>query len=99
MSSLCAVEQKRLHKDVHATLDYIFDWSDWLGADNDTISNHLFTVSSLDLEIKSSAHDDTTATVWLAGGEFYTEYKVVCHIETMAGRREDRTLHLVCTNR
>ena len=88
------------HKDTDATLDYIWDWSDWLGDDNDTIGSHIFTSSApAELEIETSEATATTATVWLSGGLPYVTYLVTCSIHTMGGRDEDRTARIFCINR
>jgi hypothetical protein len=88
------------HKDTDATLDYIWDWSDWLGDDNDILATSVFISSAPTiLEIEMEAFNDTTATVWLSGGEPYTEYLVTNRVHTMGGRTEDRTARIFCISR
>lgn len=99
-STACATELKTFYKDPDATLDYIWDWSDWLGDDGDTLSSHIFTSSHpLELTVEISEHSPQTATVWLKGGLSYSSYKVTCHVQTFGGRTEDRTAQFICTNR
>lgn len=97
--TVCAGELKIFHKDSNATLDYIWDWTDWLGDDQDTLMNHSFTTSSPELTIELSEQTEQTATVWLKGGIPYTNYFVTCHVHTMGGRDEDRTAHFLIVSR
>jgi hypothetical protein len=76
-------------KDPDSVLDYQFDWSSWLGAD--TIASVTFSVDG-GLTEDSSINDDTSATIWLSGGESGRSYKVVCSITTSGGRKCDRTM-------
>ncbi len=75
--------------DPDAVLDYLFDWSDWLGAD--TIASHTVTAGT-GLTVDSSTATTTAVTVWLSGGSVGASYAVTCHIVTAAGREEDRTM-------
>jgi hypothetical protein len=79
-------------KDPDAVLDYGFDWTaqGWLPT-GDTITASAWTVPSGLTEV-TSVHDDTTTTVWLAGGVEGVTYPVVNHITTSGGRQDDRTL-------
>ncbi len=75
--------------DPDAVLDYLFDWSDWLGAD--TIASHTVTAGT-GLTVDSSTATTTAVTVWLSGGSVGASYAVACHIVTAAGREDDRTV-------
>ena len=75
--------------DPDAVLDYLFDWSDWLGAD--TIASHTVTAAT-GLTVNSTEATTTAVTVWLSGGTEGVTYTVTCHIVTAAGREEDRTM-------
>lgn len=92
-------------KDPDAVLDYLWNWADYLGTD--TIAAADFAVydtagqllddseSGYDgVAVDSSSAADTTATVWLSGGEVGTKYVVTCHITSAGGREDDRSLHL-----
>lgn len=83
-------------KDPDAVLDYEFDWSDWLGAD--TIATHTVTAAT-GLTVDTSEATSTAVTVWLSGGSVGTSYAVTCHIETAAGREDDRTVTLAVQER
>lgn len=83
-------------KDPGARLDYTVDWEDWL--DSDTIASVTWTVPT-GLTKESQSNTTTAATVWLSGGTAGTDYAVVCHIVTVAGRLDDRTLTIRCDQR
>lgn len=84
-------------KDPNATLDYTFDWSDWLPS-ADTISSVAWQVSP-GLTTASVSNTTTTATIWLSGGTEGEKYSVRCRITTAAGRIEDATEVLRCVNK
>lgn len=75
-------------KDPSAVLDYVWDWSAWLGAD--TISTHTVTAAT-GLTVTSATHTNTAVTVWLSGGSAGTNYRVTCRIVTVGGRTDERT--------
>lgn len=87
-------------KDPEATLDYLWDWTSWLGAD-DTITGHVVTVdpapalvpTAADLTVDSSTVDvdSKKVTVWLTGGTPGVRYGVTVSILTAGGRADDRT--------
>jgi RNA-binding protein YlmH len=99
MAATCTTATQTFYKDTNAKLDYIFDWSDWLGEDNDTIATHFVFPSSPALIVDTTEATDTTVTAWISGGAPYTTYTVTCRIHTMGGRDEDRSLQLICMNR
>lgn len=87
-------------KDPNATLDWIFDWNDWL-AEFETITDAEFFLDpgiSID-PVKGSGHTTKTATVWITGGTESQVYNVTCRITSSEGRIDDRSFTLRCTNR
>ena len=84
---------KKFIKDPNATLDYTFDWEDFLEDQSDTISSATFIVPT-GLTKTNESTTDTTATVWLSGGTVGTKYSVVCRITTVGGRIDDRTIEI-----
>ena len=82
--------------DPDAVLDYLFDWSDWLGAD--TIASHTVTAAA-GLTVDSTEATTTTVTAWLSGGTDGASYAVTCHIVTAAGREDDRTVTITVQER
>jgi len=83
-----------LHKDPDDVLDYLWDWTEWLANENDTISSSTFTVET-GLTKNSSTNTTTTATVWLSGGTAGQEYDVTNRIVTTGGRTKDETRRVV----
>lgn len=84
-------------KDPNATLDYGFDWSEWL-ATGDTISSSDWTVPAGLTEV-SASNTTTTATVFLSGGTAGSSYDVVNRITTANGRTDDRTITIRVVSR
>lgn len=79
-------------KDPDAELDYQVDWSRWLPA-GDTIATSAWLVPEGITHLQAKdARTDTTATLWLAGGEAGEEYLVTNRVTTTGGRRNDSTI-------
>jgi len=86
----------RSTKDPASTLDYVFDWSEWLAGDIISTSGW---VAPPDLTVENGAgKTDTTTTVWLSGGIAGKRYEVVNQITTAGGRVSERTLSLPCAD-
>ena len=85
---------KRFTKDPDSVLDYVMDWSDWLGA-TDTISVSTWAADA-GITIDSNTNSTTTATVWLSGGTVRRKYIVTNSIETNEGRSVDRSILVRC---
>jgi hypothetical protein len=79
----------RFNKDPDARLDYMVDWTSWLG--EDTIANSEWVVPD-GITYEADTFTSTTATVWLSGGSLGSSYDVVNRITTVAGRIDDRTI-------
>ena len=79
-------------KDPDALLDYQIDWSSWLGTD--TISASTWEAFDTDITIneKVSSFEDTNTIVWVSDGEVGSRYTLTNHIETAAGRKNDRSI-------
>ncbi|MFH8596656.1 phage fiber-tail adaptor protein [Streptomyces rimosus] len=81
-----------------ATLDWRWDWTDWL-ADGETITAPTMTVSA-GLVHTSDSHSPTSATAWLSCGTPGTPYLVANPIVTSAaGRTDERSVTIRVTNR
>lgn len=87
---------KSFIKDADSTLDYVFDWSEWLGTN--TISSYEVIVPE-GLTKESDSQADGKVTVWLSGGACGERYTVTCRITTSAGRIEDRSMVLQIMDR
>lgn len=83
-------------KDPNAVLDYVWDWSAWLG--EDTADSFEWIVPD-GITKDSDTSDDTTATIWLSGGTAGTAYRVTNRITTAGGRTDDRTHTIVVRER
>ena len=97
-------------KDPNATLDYLFNWGDWL-VPGDTIVSKVVTADA-GLTVSSSAivagtdRDGVSVPsgavlVWITGGTLGAEYKVVCNVTTASAppRIDDRTMTFVIQQR
>lgn len=80
----------RFYKDPNAVLDYVVDWSAWLG-DSDAIATSDWIVPE-GLTEDSATNTTTTTTIWLSGGTAGAVYTVVNRITTDDGRTEDRSI-------
>lgn len=80
-------------KDPDANLDYAFDWNDWL-VSGDSISS--FEVTATGVTVANPIHSAGKIIFWLTGGTDGTSYSVKCHIHTVQGRVDDRTMTIKC---
>lgn len=85
-------------KDPNATLDYGWDWSQWLTEVEDTISDSVWIVPA-GLTLESDSHTTTHTTVWLSGGTAGQSYAITNRITTSGGRTDDRSFTLRCMER
>jgi len=81
-------------KDPNEVLDYVVDWTSWLGG-ADTIATSAFTVPT-GLTLTSSSNTSTTATVWLSDGIATQSYTVTNQVVTAGGRTVERSFQVVC---
>lgn len=77
-------------KDPDATLDWVWDWNEWLD-EGETISTSTF-FATVGLVITQSSNTTKTATVWLSGGTAGQVYQVTNRITTSSGRTDDRSI-------
>lgn len=78
-------------KDPASVLDYGENWAAWL--DGDVIVAATWDIGEGLTKI-TETHDDTTATVWLSGGPAGETVMATCHIQTQAGREDERSFRL-----
>ncbi|GAB4577224.1 MAG: hypothetical protein Tsb008_22910 [Rhodothalassiaceae bacterium] len=81
-------------KDPDARLDYSVDWTAQLEAD-DRIASDLWDILPTEpggLVIESSAESGAIRTVFVSGGLRGRVYRLRNRIETVAGRRDDRSI-------
>lgn len=84
-------------KDPQATLDYSFDWTDWLGT-GETISSTSWTVPA-GLTKVSEVATSYISTCRISGGVLGTSYTVTCQITTNLGEIDQRSLQLTIQDR
>lgn len=84
-------------KDPHANLDYGFDWSDYLVAD-EILSASVWTVPSGLVE-GTKQLGNTSTKIWISGGTAGTAYTVANKITTSEGRIDERSFTIVVENR
>lgn len=80
-----------------AKLDYGFDWSLWL-ASGETVATSVWTVDAA-LTQSSPSNTGTVTSVFVEGGVSGTSYKLINNITTSVGRKDSRTIKLLCKNR
>lgn len=85
-------------KDPQATLDYKFDWTDYLTPLPDTILSVVWILSA-GLTKVSEAVSPMAATIFVSGGVVNQTETITCRITTINGRVDDRTATLRITNR
>lgn len=85
----------RLH-DPEATLDYVFDWSEWLAANGaDTIDTATVeAVPSNGAQVSAPEIDGGRVVVWVStpGAELGSTVRLRCFIDTAAGRSRPHTI-------
>lgn len=79
-------------KDPAATLDYQFNWAEWLAGD--TITASTWTADD-GLTVEDDDFTNVLTTVWLSGGTAGLAYAVTNRIVTAGGRTDERTLSIV----
>jgi len=89
-----------IYKDPDATLDYSWDWSQWLTEAADTYLSHTIIITGNGgVTMNSSREASGVVTAILTGGVPHKNSKVTCRLTTVGGRIEDRTMVLKVTNR
>jgi len=87
---------KTFVKDPQAKLDYLVDWTQYLGVD--TISSSSFSVGAKLTKV-SEGNDASMATVWLSGGAVGDVELVTNTITTTLGRTDERSFFVSVQNR
>lgn len=81
----------RTKKDKDSTLDYPFDWAEFL-TDGDQIASFDFATTG-GLVVASSTQVGPIVTAFVSGGTVGTKTgKLICTIETVQGRIDDKEL-------
>jgi hypothetical protein len=77
-------------KDPDATLDWHFDWFNWLQT-SETITTSTYTVSP-GLTIASTSNTTTNTTAWISGGQTSHVYTLTNRVVTNQGRTDERSI-------
>lgn len=80
-------------KDPNATLDYGFDWSQWLDY-GETITDFIITNGSGITNVYDMSTSSGSVIVWLSGGTVGIRYPVACKITTSGSRIDERTIKI-----
>ncbi len=83
------MSKKLFTKDPSDVLDYVWDWTDFLGS-TDTIQSFSFELPTELTEV-TSGEVDGKVTLWVSGGTLDETYPVSCTIVTAEGRTKKRT--------
>ncbi len=83
-------------KDPASDLDYICDWSEWLGSD--TIDTSTWDVPA-ELTDGGNSHNGKVTTIWLSDGESGETYILTNKIITTGLRTAERDIKLKVKNR
>lgn len=85
-------------KDPDATLDYQFDWTEYLTPISDSILSVVWTLSA-GLTQVSQTFNATKAAIFVSGGVIDDTETIACKITTSGGRIDERTISLSIVNR
>ena len=93
-----------IRKDPGSTLDYIIQWSDWLGADtigsvsyaitSEAETSPTLTTSTAITGLAATSTSGTTSTIVLTAGTEGVVYTVTCTMTTSGGRIVKRSFRV-----
>lgn len=83
--------------DPDAVLDFVFDFSAWLGP-SETITSQTVTADT-GVTVGAVTQSAGVVTVWLSGGVLGSTVRVTCHIVTDQGREDDRSFRVNVVDR
>lgn len=73
--------RQTIDKDPGATLDYIFDWTDFLALIDDTIASVEATAVGVEI-VDGPTITGSVVTIWVAGGVVHEPASLTCIITT-----------------
>lgn len=83
---------KTFVKDPNETLDYLVDWTEYLGSDD--IATSTWSTSQENVDVVSSTNTAKTTTGWVSGGADGDKVYVSNRIVTVGGRTVERSFTL-----
>jgi hypothetical protein len=81
-----------IYKDPDATLDYTWDWTEFLADIVDSIAAYEMLVDE-SLTVVSSSRIGAVVTAFISGGTLDAKPTATCRITTTGGRIEDRSIY------
>ena len=81
-----------VNKDAQATLDYTWDWTDYLTAIGDVIQTATVTSNGGVSVATQSVVSGTKVVAFIAGGTVGKQHSATCTINTVGGRVDERTI-------
>lgn len=87
------------NKDPHATLDYTWDWTEYLNALGDTILSANVVSNGGVTVVTQSVIGGKKVTAFVSGGTIGQQHSLTCTITTGGGRVDERTIYLNINNR
>lgn len=89
-----------VNKDPQATLDYTWDWTEYLTAISDTISTASITVDSgIVVQTQTITGNNRKVVAFISGGELGRQHVATCKIVTTGGRTDERSIYFNIVNR
>lgn len=85
--------------DPQARLDYDSNWTQWLAAGETIVAHTVVATGSGPVEVESSSVIGGKVVAWVSGGTVGSACKLTFHIETNAGRKDDRSMTLTIKDR
>jgi hypothetical protein len=85
-------------KDPNSTLDFGFDWSQWLN-NAEIITGYTITSGCGITKVFDTYTTTGSVVVWLSGGTAGERYTIACLIETSGSRIDERSIKIDCRNR
>jgi hypothetical protein len=76
------------------TLDYIVEWTDWLGRNNYITAASFAVDNGSQLNVVNSSFTNTISTVYLSAGQNHKMGVVTCTITTTDGRTGSATVYI-----
>lgn len=86
-------------KDPTARLDYTWDWADWLAGADDTLDTATVTLPDGLTAVQGPVVDAPFVTQVVEGGDLGSLYRMVCHITTVGGLIDQRSIYLTIVPR
>ncbi|HZQ33734.1 MAG TPA: hypothetical protein VFB19_18630 [Mycobacterium sp.] len=86
-------------KDPDAVKDYLSDWTPYLTPPEIITAATVTADPGITVNSHAITTDGTGVVFWLSGGSDVTNYNIVIHVTTSAGRQDDDTVKILCRNR